>query len=128
MFKRTHVRGKLAPYNPNAFKAATADKIREGLFDSQLSRIMNTAEISDKGVIEFNYSYATGMGPNLSDVKRRFLKFLRVKEVKELNLQGRITFVLDTDDDFPKLYKLILENGQITFKEATVTWKDVEKP
>ena len=127
MIKKTHVRGVLTPSKPNLVTDSTYGKMRDGLFDTGLARIMNNGEINAKGVIEFGYSYASGLGPNLTEVIRKLKDFLRIKEVKALNLYGKITLVMDTDDDFPKLYKLIVENGEITTKEGSISWKESKK-
>lgn len=123
MIKRTHVRGTLTPVNANKFKVTEAEKIRDELFNSGLARIMNHAEISNEGRIEINYSYASGMGPNLKEVMFRLKRFLQLKEAEELDLQGNLTVIMDSDDDFPKLHRITVENGTVTCKEGSVTWQ-----
>jgi hypothetical protein len=122
--KRTHVRGALAPANSHNFKVENAGKIRDAFFDAGLARMMNNGEISEQGVIEFNFSYGTALGHNLPTFIANLKKYLRSKHVNGLNLNGKITVIMDSNGDFPKLYLLTVERGAITVKEGVLKWEE----
>jgi hypothetical protein len=123
MIKLIHVRGTVAP--TSNFQATMLPKLRKAIEDAKLADFTGFREMSEQGQIEFDRTYTyTGLAPNLTELVLRLQKFLRSKEVKGMNLYGTLMVIMETNDDFPKLYRIIIEQGTVTCKEGSVKWQD----
>lgn len=123
MIKLIHVRGTIAP--TGNFKPDMLPKLRKAIEDAKLADFTGFREMSEKGQIEFDRTYIyKGLAPNNAELVLRLQKFLRAKEVKGMNLYGTLMVIMETNDDFPKLYRIIIEQGTVTCKEGSVTWQD----
>lgn len=120
MVKMIHVRGAITP--TSNFQAHVLPKLSLALEVAKLADFTGLREISDKGRIAFDRSYSTG--PNLAELVLRLQKFLNSKEIKGLKMYGTLMIIMETTDDFPKLYKITVERGTVTYKEGSVVWKD----
>lgn len=119
MITLTHVRGNLAP--TSNVKASNLPRLAAALQDTKLSDFTKEA-ISENGKVEFDHS--SKHGPHLAELVLNLQKFIKVKEVKELNLYGTLMVIMETNDDFPKLYRITVEKGVVTYKEGSLSWKD----
>lgn len=123
MIKLIHVRGTIAP--TSSFQASTLPKLSKAIETAKLADFTGFREMNEQGRIAFDRTYTyTGLAPNLSELVLRLQKFLNSKEVKGLNLYGTLMVIMETTDDFPKLYRIIVERGAVTCKEGSVTWQD----
>jgi hypothetical protein len=123
MIKLIHVRGTIAP--TNNLQATVLPKLSKAIENANLSDFTGFREINDKGQITFDRTYiCTEMSPNLKELMLRLQKLLNAKEIKGLNLYGTLMVIMETTDDFPKLYRIAVERGTVTCKEASVTWQD----
>lgn len=123
MIKLIHVRGNISP--TGNFQPNMLSKLSKALEEAKLAEFTGFREISAKGGIEFDRSYSyTSLTPNLPELVLRLQKFLRAKEIKDLKLYGTLMVIMETNDDFPKLYRVTVENGAVTCKEGSVTWQN----
>lgn len=123
MIKLVHVRGMLTP--TGNFQPTTLSKLSKALEGASLAEFTGFREISDKGKIEFDRSYSyTSLTPNLPELVLRLQRLLRTKDIKDLKLYGTLMVIMETNDDFPKLYRVTVENGSVTCKEGSVTWQN----
>lgn len=119
MITLTHVRGTIAP--TSNIKTTILPKLVLALADAKLSDFTKEG-ISEKGQIRFDHSYKHGS--DMAELVLNIQKFLRSSEAKKLNLYGTLMVIMETNDDFPKLYRIIVERGTVTCKEGSVTWQD----
>ena len=119
MITLTHVRGTIAP--TGNFKAGILPKLTNALKVSKLADFTKEP-ISEKGQISFDHSYK--LGPDMSELVLNIQKFLNSSEAKKLNLYGTLMVIMETNDDFPKLYKITVEKGAVTYKEGSLAWKN----
>lgn len=123
MIKLIHVRGTIAP--TGNFPAKMLPKLSHAIENAKLADFTGFREMSEQGRIAFDRTYTyTGLAPNLTELVLRLQKFLNAKEVKGLNLYGTLMVIMETTDDFPKLYRVTVERGAVTCKEGSVTWQN----
>jgi hypothetical protein len=123
MIKLIHVRGTIAP--TSNFQATMLPKLSKAIETANLADFTGFREMNEQGRIAFDRTYIyTGLAPKLAELVLRLQKFINAKEVKGLNLYGTLMVIMETTDDFPKLYRIIVERGTVTCKEGSVTWQD----
>jgi hypothetical protein len=123
MIKVVHVRGTIAP--TGNIQGAVLPKLTKALEEAKLADFTGLREISSTGSISFDRTYTyNNLSPSLDDLVARLQKLLRSKEAKILNLYGTLMVIMETNDDFPKLYRIIVEHGTVTCKEGSLAWKD----
>ena len=123
MINLIHVRGTIAP--TSTLQASSFVKLNKALEDAQLADFTGLREINSQGKIAFDHTYpANSPARNIDDLVLRLQKLLKAKELKGLNMYGTLMVIMETNDDFPKLYRVIVERGTVTYKEGSIAWKD----
>lgn len=123
MIKLIHVRGTLAP--TSNLQTGALPKLSKAIEAAKLSDFTGFREINGKGQITFDRTYIyDAKSPNLKELVLRLQKLLSAKETKGLNFYGTLMVIMETTDDFPKLYRVVVEQGTVTCKEASLTWQN----
>lgn len=127
--KIMHVKGSVAPSRPENVTGGTAHRMMTELIRNRLaSTLLNPNESMakwDKGKIECDTRSETNGGgrPAVMDFITRLHNVVTTAGIKELALSGEFMVTAEGVSE-PVVIRVVVENGNVAYKEAKLVWED----
>lgn len=126
--KMMHVKGSLAPMNPEALQGntgyrITTEMIRNRLVSTLLSPNESMAQWDSGTITCDTHSETLGGRPAAMDFITRLHNVVTAPGIKQLGLQGEITVTVEGVKE-PVVFRVTVENSNVFYKEAKLVWED----
>lgn len=128
MTKMMHVKGSIAPANPEAVLGNTGYRITTEMIRNRLvSTLLSPNEsmaIWDKGEITPDtHTETLGGRPAAMDFITRLHNVVTAPGIKEIGLTGELVITVDGVKE-PVVFRATVENGNVFYNEAKLVWED----
>lgn len=119
-----YIKGTLTPYNPSAITRETAGNIRRAVDKAGFFEAIRATAKWGKGIITLNFvNKVCGGEESIMDFIETLNRFITLRGVEELCLEGTITLIMD-GEPFPVMVRVNVKEGMVTYQHTGYVWTD----
>lgn len=124
--RNMHIQGTLTGTVPDAVTVRTGSRIYDAV-QATASWSATLPANWEKGIIEFDKTtYADGGDNSPLDFINRLNDMMWRVGVTELGLKGEISVIITGEE--PVVFRVIVENSEVTYQKASLSWNEPVKP